>query len=140
MSGHIRRARHDERDRLKEIRAAVRENQLADPTRVTDQHYAWFTDHPGIWVWDEDGKILGFSAGDPRDGTIFALFVDPGHERRGIGRALLRAACDTLRCSGHRMALLTTAGGTRAERFYRSAGWEAVGTSDRGELIFRSTL
>ena len=29
---------------------------------------------------------------------------------------------------------LTTDAGTRAERFYRAAGWKIVGTSTRGEL------
>src|SRR5215813_7752095 len=124
MAVPIRRARIEERERLKEIRSAVRENRLGDPSRVTDQDYAWFIEHPGIWVWDEDGRILGLAAGDTRDGTIWALFVDPAHERRGIGRALFAAACETLRCHGHRTAMLTTEPGTRAERFYRSSGWE----------------
>jgi GNAT superfamily N-acetyltransferase len=140
MSGHIRRARLGERDRITEIRFAVRENRLGDPSRVTAEDYAWFTENPGIWVWDEDGQILGFSAGDPRDGTIWALFVDPAHERRGIGRALLEAACDALRQGGHRSAMLTTDPGTRADRFYRAAGWIVVGDSERGELVFRSIL
>src|SRR5215475_14597897 len=92
MVGYIRRARFEERDRISEIRSAVHENKLGDPTAVTDAHYAWFTEHPGIWVWEEGGRILGFSAGDTRDGTIWALFVDPAHHRRGIGRALFEAA------------------------------------------------
>jgi GNAT superfamily N-acetyltransferase len=140
MSGHIRRARLVERDRITEIRFAVKENRLADPSRVTDADYLWFSENPGIWVWEEAGQILGFSAADTRDGTIWALFIDPGHEGRGIGRALFEAACDVLRRDGHRTALLTTDPGTRAERFYRAAGWTALGTSTRGELIFHSPL
>jgi len=140
MVGYIRRARFEERDRISEIRFPVHENKLGDPTAVTDAHYAWFTAHPGIWVWEEGGRILGFSAGDTRDGTIWALFVDPAHHRRGIGRALFEAACETLRKAGHRTALLTTDPGTRAERFYRAAGWTIIGTSPKGELIFRSAL
>jgi GNAT superfamily N-acetyltransferase len=140
MSGHIRRARHDERDRITEIRFAVRENQLGDPTLVTAEDYAWFTEYPGIWVWEEGRQIQGFSAGDPRDGTIWALFVDPSLERRGIGRALFEAACDTLRGAGHRTAMLTTEPGSRADRFYRAAGWKVVGNSTKGELIFRAVL
>jgi GNAT superfamily N-acetyltransferase len=140
MSGHIRRARPDERERITEIRFAVLENRLSDPSLVTDEDYAWFEERPGIWVWEEAGHILGFSAGDTRDGTIWALFVDPACERRGIGRALLAAACETLRRAGHRTAMLTTDSGTRAERFYRAAGWKIVGTSTRGELIFRTVL
>ncbi len=118
----------------------MQENQLSDPSLVTDADYAWFAEHPGIWVWEEEGEILGFSAGDTRDGTIWALFVDPAHHHRGIGRALFEAACDTLRRAGHRSAMLTTDPGTRAERFYRAAGWTVVGTSKRGELMFTSIL
>jgi hypothetical protein len=40
MSGHIRRARPDERERITEIRFAVQENRLDDPTPVTDEDYA----------------------------------------------------------------------------------------------------
>src|SRR5262249_12486057 len=123
---------------LQEIRAAVRENQLGNPNAVTLEHYWWFIDYPGIWVWEEDSCILGLSAADPRDGTIWALFVDPAHERKGIGRALFQAACDTLRESGHRVATLSTGPGTRAERFYLAAGWSDAGRNAKGEIIFRS--
>jgi hypothetical protein len=63
--------------RLVEIRAAERENILSDPNSVTTADIQWFIDKSTIWTWVEDGKIYRFSAGDPRDGTIFALFVGP---------------------------------------------------------------
>ncbi len=123
-----------------EIRFAVKENRLGNPSRVTDADYHWFTENPGIWVWEEAGRILGFSAADTRDGTIWALFIDPEHEGRGIGRALLAVACDVLRNAGHRTASLTTDPGTRADRFYRKSGWAAEGIDERGEQVFRLTL
>src|SRR5262245_45916871 len=124
----IRRATWDDLPRIFAIRFAVRENQLADSKldlvrRVTD----WLFDHSTFWVWEDDGGIRGFSAADPRDGMIFALFVDPAHEGRGIGQALLPLACDILRAAGHAEATLTTAAGTRAERFYRTDGWTEIG-------------
>ena len=140
MTGSIRRARLEERPRITEIRFAVRENQLSDPSRVTDADYHWFSENPGIWVWEEDGRILGFSAADTRDGTIWALFIDPGHEGRGIGRALLAKACDVLRQAGHGTATLGTDPDTRADRFYRKAGWTALNVDERGEQIFRLSL
>jgi GNAT superfamily N-acetyltransferase len=140
MTGHIRRAQLDERLRITEIRLAVRENRLTDPSRVTDADYLWFSENPGIWVWEEDGRILGFSAADTRDGTIWALFIDPGHEGRGIGRALLAKACDVLRDAGHRDATLGTQPGSRADRFYRQAGWTALHIDQRGEQILRLAL
>ena len=123
-----------------EIRFAVRENRLGDPSRVTDADYHWFTENPGIWVWEEDGHILGFSAADTRDGTIFALFIDPAHEGRGIGRALFAKALDSLREAGHETGSLTTQPGSRADRFYQRAGWKAIGTSESGERIFHGVL
>lgn len=77
-----------------------------------------------------DGRILGSSATDTRDGTIWALFIDPDHEGRGIGRALLAKACDVLRQAGHRTATLGTEPGSRADRFYaRPAGQPCTSTS-----------
>lgn len=137
----IRRARPEDRARVVEIRNSVTENVLGDSSRVTvEQQYKWFEQTPGIWIWEEDGRILGFSAADTRDGTIWALFMDPAHERRGIGRQLFEKACDVLREAGHRTATLTTQPGSRADRFYQAAGWKVIGTSERGERIFHGVL
>jgi GNAT superfamily N-acetyltransferase len=118
-----------------EIRAGVRENRLRDPSRVTVEDVCWFVDSPGIFVWIEDGKIVGFSAADPRNGSIYALFVEQAYEGRGIGRAFLERACNVLVEAGCSRMWLTTWPGTRAERFYRKAGWHVTGTDD-GNLVF----
>jgi GNAT superfamily N-acetyltransferase len=118
----------------------VMENVLRDPSRVTVEDYRWFEQNPGVWVWEEDGLILGFSAADTRDGSIWALFMANDHQRRGIGRALFEKACDVLRQNGHRTAWLTTDRGSRAAGFYRAAGWKEIGTSPRGEAIFHGVL
>jgi GNAT superfamily N-acetyltransferase len=140
MPGHIRRATDADLPRISEIRFAVKENILRDPSRVPPELVKWFIDNPGIWLWEEDGKVLGFSAADTRDGTIFALFIDPAHEGRGIGRALFARALESLREAGHREGSLTTQPGSRADRFYQKAGWKVVGTSERGERVFVGTL
>lgn len=136
----IRRATEADRARISEIRFAVKENVLRDRSRVTHDMVTWFIENPGIWLWEEDGRVLGFSAADTRDGTIFALFIDPAHEGRGIGRALFAKALESLREAGHREASLTTQPGSRADRFYQKAGWTVIGTSERGERIFVGTL
>ena len=118
-----------------QIRNGVRENALRDPSRVTIEDYRWFIDNPGIFVWVEDGIIAGLSAADPRDGSIWALFVDPAYERRGIARALFERACSVLDETGCPRVWLTTAPGTRAERFYRKAGWQVVGNRENN-LVF----
>jgi ribosomal protein S18 acetylase RimI-like enzyme len=140
MSFDIRRAVPADVPRIMTIRHAVRENRLSDPNSVTPADCAAFIDRSEIWVWVEEGLILGFAAGDLRDGWIWALFVAPGHEGRGIGRTLLRLACETLRNSGYSVATLSTDKGTRAERFYRADGWTETGKNEKGELVFEKQL
>jgi GNAT superfamily N-acetyltransferase len=137
---NIRRAVAADIPRIMEIRHAVFENRLSDPSVVTDAHCTAFIDRSEIWVWCEKGAVLGFSAGDTRDGWIWALFVAPGHEGRGIGRALLPFACETLRRAGYTTATLSTEEGTRAERFYRENGWTAAGKNHKGEVVFTKAL
>jgi len=140
MSATIRRARLADIAQIMAIRHAVRENRLSDPNSVTAAHCTEFIDRSEIWVWAEDDVILGFAAGDPNNGEIWALFVAPGHEGRGIGRALLSLACETLRNTGYNIVTLSTGKGTRAERFYREAGWIVIGRNSKGEVIFEKRL
>src|SRR5262249_30100043 len=100
----------------------------------------WIFDNSTFWVWEEEGAVQGFSAADPRDGTIFALFVHPSYEGRGIGRASLPMACQILRDRGHAVATLTTEAHTRAERFYRRDGWTKAGQQDDGQIVFQKAL
>jgi ribosomal protein S18 acetylase RimI-like enzyme len=135
----IRSASVSDIPRLIEIRGSVRENRLSDPSRVTIADYEWHVAHGPIHIWEENG-IAGFSASDPRDGSIWGLFVDPAYEGRGIGQALIAAACRSLAEAGHHGAKLSTAAGTRAERLYVRNGWTAQGFTERGEVIFTKAL
>lgn len=135
----IRVATRADLPRISEIRMAVTENVLSRPEKITAA-VGYLIDRDGFWVFEEAGAILGFSSADPRDGSIFALFIDPAHEGRGIGQALLAAACASLARDGHASACLTTGEGTRAERFYRRNGWADVGRTDSGEVIFQKPI
>ena len=125
---------------MMELRLSVRENRLSDPSRVTAQDCLAYVERGEMWVWDEAGEILGISAGKRETGWIWALFVRPGHEGQGIGRALFATACDALRRVGISRLRLSTDPDTRAERFYRAAGWQEAGRTAEGELIFELTL
>ncbi len=135
----IRRATNHDIARIVEIRAGVSENTLSDPSKVTLDDINWFIANPGIFVWEENGEVAGFSAADTRDGFIWALFVDEQYSGRGIGRALLERACQTLKSAGCERIRLTTDPATRAERLYRRAGWRLIGHRD-GELLFELSL
>lgn len=136
----LRKATYADIPRLFEIRLGVRENKLLSPTYVTVVDCIRFIDGSGgFWVREEGGRVLGFSAPDTRDGSVWALFVDPAHEGRGIGRALLGAACGTL-AAHFEHATLSTGPGTRADRFYRADGWIDVGMNERAEIVFRKRI
>lgn len=137
----IRKATIADRPRITEVRLAVRENQLSrSSVAKVDQVSDWIFANGSFWVWEEDGAVQGFSVADPRDGTIFGLFIHPDYEGRGIARALLPRACEDLRIAGFVIAKLTTDAGTRAERFYRANGWKEIGRQENGEIIFQKSL
>jgi GNAT superfamily N-acetyltransferase len=137
----IRKATRADHPRISEIRLSVRENRLSKSKYDSVERDAnWIFDNSTFWAWEEGGAIQGFSAADPRDGTIFALFVHPSYEGRGIGRALLPLACQILQDNGHAFATLTTGAATRAERFYRRNGWTEIGRRDDGQIVFQKAL
>lgn len=137
----LRKATLADRPRITEVRLAVRENRLsaASQTKV-DRTADWIFENGTFWVWEEAGAVQGFSVADLRDGTIFGLFIHPDYEGRGIGRVLLPKACEDLQAAGFSAATLTTGPGTRAERFYRTDGWQEIGRQADGQIIFRKPL
>lgn len=137
----IRRATLADRPRVTEVRLAVRENKLSAASQAkVDRTADWIFENGTFWVWEEAGAVQGFAVADLRDGTIFGLFIHPDYEGRGIGRVLLPKACEDLRAAGFSAATLTTGSGTRAERFYRTNGWQEIGRQDDGQIIFRKSL
>lgn len=135
-----RRASPSDIPRLIDIRSTVRENRLSDPASVTPADYEWFVDQRRVWVAEHQGAVVGFSASDPRDGSIWALFLDPASQGLGLGAALLTRACEDLARDGHATARLTTDPGTRAERLYRRLGWQDCGLEADGERRFERAL
>ncbi len=118
------------------VRLAVRENRLVSLV-LSETDYIAAIEPPGRgWVVDSGGEIVAFAVADSLTGNIWALFVDPEHERRGHGRGLLEVMTEWLWSRGLQRLWLTTAPGTRAESFYAAAGWQRVGHTPNGELCF----
>lgn len=127
----FRRAERADIPAMSAIRLAVTENALSDPGRITAAMYEDYLDHSGRgWVAEVDGAIVAFCYADSIDGSIWALFVQPGWEGRGLARHLLGLAVDWLFTTGHDSVALTTAAGTRADRFYAAQGWRRLGLCD----------
>jgi GNAT superfamily N-acetyltransferase len=121
------------------VRLAVRENRLRSTT-VTEFDYGPAIQKTGRgWVVEVDDQIVAFAVGNRTTGNIWALFVDPKHEGQGHGRRLHDAMVAWLLSQGLTKLWLTTEPDTRAERFYKKAGWTRAGLTDSGEVRFERT-
>ena len=122
---------------LHEIRIAVKENQLSDPKLIKASDYEEFLTRRGKgWVYEMQGKIAGFAVVDITENNIWALFVHPDFEKLVIGRELHDKMLRWYFSHHHHTLWLSTAPATRAEHFYRKAGWKEKGTYGKGEIKF----
>jgi len=135
----IRPANVSDFSEMQRVRMSVNENRLSDPAKVQPHHYREMLRAGGGWVCEIDGVMVAFAIPDAQQGAIWALFVDPGHEGKGIGQRLLAIMVDRLFETGHRSLWLTTDPNTRAARFYEAAGWQRAGTTADGEIRYELT-
>lgn len=119
-----RQANADDIPAMSTIRLAVRENVLSNPARITRQMYLDYLDALGRgWVAEIGGEIVGFSYADKTDSSIWALFISPEHEGKGLAKQLLNLATRWLFDQGNSCIRLSTGAGTRADQFYALQGW-----------------
>jgi GNAT superfamily N-acetyltransferase len=136
----FREARIDDIEEIQKVRNAVKENVLSDPGLVTNSDCETFLTERGKgWVCEIDQKIVGFAIADLKENNIWALFMDPQFERRGIGRQLHKMMLDWYFSQTQKTVWLGTAFNTRAEAFYRKAGWKEAGTNGPKEIRFEMT-
>ena len=123
------------------VRNSVKENQLSNPALVTDKDCEEFMTVRGKgWVCEADNIIVGFSIADLQENNIWALFVHPDYEGKGIGRKLHDLMLDWYFGQTQKTVWLGTAPGTRAEEFYKRKGWKVVGTHGKGETKFEMSF
>jgi GNAT superfamily N-acetyltransferase len=138
MDTILRQARREDIAAMHRVRLAVRENRLTSAT-ITDVHYVPAIEQWGRgWVIERQGEIVAFAVGNAKNGNIWALFVEPAHERCGYGKRLHDAMVQWLWSPGLSRLWLTTEPGTRAQRFYESAGWPRVGEANDREVQYES--
>ncbi|HRG21300.1 MAG TPA: GNAT family N-acetyltransferase [Saprospiraceae bacterium] len=136
----IREAKKEDIQQIQIVRNAVTENTLSDPNLVTDQDCEDFICHRGKgWVCEIDGKIVGFAIADLKENNIWALFIDPKFEKQGIGKQLHKTMLDWYFAQTKKPVWLGTAFNTKAEQFYRKAGWKEVGKHGTNEIKFEMT-
>lgn len=123
------------------VRNSVRENQLSNPALVTDKDCEEFITLRGKgWVCETDNTIVGFSIADLKENNIWALFIHPDYENKGIGKKLHQLMLDWYFNQTQTTVWLGTAPGTRAEEFYKRNGWTVVGTHGKGETKFEMSF
>lgn len=127
MSINIRTDQLSDVESIFDVRTSVIENHLSREEMrqmgITESVVAdMIEDSLCAWVATENGKIIGFSMILPDEGCLFAAFVLPEYESRGVGRRLVMLAEQEL-FKHHEIAWLETDKNSRAAKFYIQLGW-----------------
>ena len=124
-------------DQLSSVRLSVKENTLSNPAFVTENDYIEFLTQRGKgWLCEMEDRVVGFAIADLQEENIWALFVHPEFEKKGIGKKLHDRMLDWYFAQGKEKAWLSTWPGTRAEEFYRRNGWKEIGITKNKETKF----
>ncbi len=137
----LRQALVSDIKQMHEVRMAVRENVLPDPLLISEKEYEEFlTVHGKGWLCEADDQVVGFAIVDMAKNNIWALFVTPGYKGRGIGKQLHQEMLNWYFDQTKQKVWLGTSPGTRAETFYKNAGWKEAGKHKNGEIHFELTF
>lgn len=137
----FREAKATDSTQIQIVKNAVTENSLSNPALVTDADCLEFITNRGKgWVCEINKQIVGFSIADLKENNIWALFVHPNFDKHGIGRKLHDLMMEWYFGQTQKSVWLGTAPNTRAESFYRKAGWQEIGTHGKGEIKFEMTF
>jgi len=122
---------------LMRVRMSVKENVLVNTNLVTPKDCEDYILHRGKgWVCETGDLIVGFAIADLKDHSIWALFVQPDWEGKGIGKTLHDQMLHWYFAQTKETVWLTTAPHSRAEMFYRKSGWTETGRKPNGEIRF----
>ena len=137
----VREAKIEDIKQIQVVRNSVKENILSNPNLVTDKDCEEFLFERGKgWVCEIDSQIIGFSIVDLKENNIWALFLDPNFEKKGIGRKLHDIMLDWYFSQTTETVWLGTSFNTRAEGFYRKTGWKEIGLHGTKEIKFEMTF
>ncbi len=136
----IRQAEIRDIQQIQIVRNAVKENTLSDPSLVSDEDCREFiTDRGKGWVCEINHEIVGFAIADMKENNVWALFIHPAFEKKGIGKQLHDCMLDWYFTQTTDLLWLGTSPNTRAEMFYRKAGWKEAGKHGNNEIKFEMT-
>lgn len=88
------------------------------------------------WVAEVDGGVVGMASGGPErtgrtdyPGELYAIYVLPAYQGRGLGRRLAAAVVKRLKGAGFGSMLVWVLAQNPARRFYESLGGRLVSES-----------
>ena len=142
MSVSLRMATVDDVESLFEIRTSVVQNHLSreqmDALGITAQVLrSAINEGPCIWLAEVDQWPVAFSMIDRAEGEVFAMFVRPAFENRGLGRVLMAAAEAELFKAHERIVLVTDGRQEiRANGFYQRLGWSVFERVDAQDVRY----
>jgi GNAT superfamily N-acetyltransferase len=117
---------------------AILEEMEVEPRRLTWLSRIADLGQRALFVGELDGRVEGYVLSGPvRDhdlpdlaAEIYAIYVDPPAQGRGLGRAMLEAAAGELRSAGFDpLVLWVLTANAPGRAFYEACGWRADGTS-----------
>jgi GNAT superfamily N-acetyltransferase len=139
----IRRAAPDDVEILFDIRCSVRENlqsreELAGLGITPESVAEMLRTDCAAWIGFIDNRAAAFSMANRTEKTVFAMFVRPECEGRGLGRALMGRVEEWFRLHGVLRPWLTTGAdpGLRANGFYLHLDWVPDGKTVEGDLRY----
>lgn len=133
----FREAKMDDIKQIQIVRNSVKENTLSNPDLVSDKDCEVFLFERGKgWVCEIENQIVGFAIADLQENNIWALFLKPEFEGKGIGSKLQTLMLDWYFSKGKEQVWLGTSPNTRAEKFYTKSGWIRNGMHGSKEVKF----
>lgn len=110
------------------VRNAVKENRLSNPSLISNEMVEDFILKRGIgFVCEINNDIVGFSIVDFEENNVWALFILPDYEGKGIGKKLHQLILDKYFSKTKKNIWLSTEPNSRAEKFYEKQGWKNTG-------------
>lgn len=125
------------------IRTGVKENHLSHEEMaeigITPQTIAEIIAQSScIWLAEVEGEPAGFAMALAEEACLFAMFVLPQFEGRGVGRRLLEKA-EAFLFAQQPTIWLETAAGSRAAAFYQRQGWRPAGEQCGEDVRFEKS-
>ena len=126
---------------IQRVRNSVKENMLSDPALVPDSDCEEYIFRRGKgWVAVDGDTVAGFAIADLQENNIWALFLHPDYEGKGIGKKLHQIMLDWYFSQSKTTLWLSTGFNTRADTFYRMQGWKEIGLYGTRETKFEMSF